>query len=148
MKIILKDDVNNVGKAGDLAEVADGYARNFLIPRGLAEQATQGRLKSWKQEQKVRERREQKAREAAEAQQKKLQGRQVRVKVNTGEAGKLFGSVTASDLAEAIEKQIKQKVDRREIQLSEPIKELGVFPFAVRLYPGVEAELTASVESE
>jgi large subunit ribosomal protein L9 len=148
MQVILKQDVRKLGKAGDLVEVSEGYGRNYLFPRGLAEEASGGKLKDWKNQQKVKESKLAKEEALAEETKKHLQGRNVTISVSTGGGGKLFGSVTAAQVAEALEEQLKVKVDKRNVKLGEPIRQLGSFPFAVRLHPGVEASLTVSVESE
>ncbi len=148
MQVILKQDVRKLGKAGDLVEVSEGYGRNYLFPRGLAEEASGGKLKDWKNQQKVKQTKMAKEEALAEEHKKHLQGRRVTISVSTGGGGKLFGSVTAAQIAEALEQQLQVKVDKRNIKLGDPVRQLGTFPFAVKLHPGVEATLTLSVESE
>ncbi|HOO64338.1 MAG TPA: 50S ribosomal protein L9 [Synergistaceae bacterium] len=148
MQVILKQDVRKLGKTGDLVEVSEGYGRNYLLPRGLAEEASGGKLKDWKNQQKVKQSKLAREEVQAEETKKHLQGRNVTISVSTGGGGKLFGSVTAAQVAEALEKQLDVKVDKRNVKLEDPIRQLGSFPFTVKLHPGVEASLTVSVEPE
>lgn len=146
MKVILKSDVSKLGKAGSLIDVSDGYARNFLFPKGLAIEATPGKLAEWKAEQaRLKAKDEKKHAEALEL-QKRLQGKSVRVEGKAGENGKLFGSITATQIAEALEAQHDLKgIDKRDIKLDETVKQSGNFRFALKLYPGVQADMTLTV---
>lgn len=148
MKVILKQDVNKLGAAGDLVETSDGYARNFLFPRDLAVEATPARVQEWKAREASRKKREEKLLAEARATQRALSGKTVRVKASAGEKGKLFGSVTASNVADAIESQLSMPVDRREIRLPDSVKQTGSYPFSIRLHPGVEVEMSLIVEAE
>ncbi len=148
MKLILKQDVRKLGAAGDLVEASDGYARNFLIPKGLAEEATPERMKEWEARGEAKVRREKKLKAEAEELRKRLSGKAVRIKVSTGETGKLFGSVTAADVAEGLASQHSAEVDKRDVRIADAVKQTGSYPFTVRLYPGVEADMTLAVESE
>ena len=148
MKVILKQDVNKIGKKGDLLEVADGYGRNFLISRGLAEEATDSRVKELHQMQRIQKVKDDKKLKIAEETKKKLGGKVVRIKVNTGEGGKLFGSVTTAQIAEAIGAQFVVPVDKKDLKMEETVKQTGEYQFKVKLYTGVEAEMTLKVESE
>ncbi|MBI2168451.1 MAG: 50S ribosomal protein L9 [Actinobacteria bacterium] len=148
MKILLRADVDNVGKKGDLVEVADGYARNFLVPRGLAIAATKGTVKQAETMRRAREVREAREREAIETLAGGLRGKTVSVSARAGEAGKLFGSVTATDIADAVHAQLGIDLDRRKLVLPEAIKELGTQEVVLHLYEGVEAEFTVVVEPE
>lgn len=148
MKVILKQDVNKLGASGDLVEVADGYARNYLFPRGLAEEATPERIRAWKSRETSRKKKEEKLLEDARAVQRTLSGRTVRVRGSAGEKGKLFGSITASNVADAIEAAFSVQVDRRDVRLPDSVKQTGSYPFTVRLLPGVEVDMTLSVEAE
>lgn len=145
MKVILLQDVKNVGRKNDLVDVAEGYGRNFLIPRGLAVEANQANLKQHEQRQK-REAAKQ-AREEAEARETaaRLADHTLVLKVKAGDGGRLFGSVTSSDIAEQVEKQLGVAVDRRRIELDEPLKTIGSHRVTIRLYPGVQAELRVDV---
>ena len=148
MKVILLCDVSKLGKKGDLVEVAEGYGRNFLLPRKMAEEATREKLQEWRQRQQSKENRARKEEEEARSNRAKLQGKQVALKASAGEKGKLFGSVTAAQVAEQIKGRFGIAVDKKDIRLQGSIKELGSFPFSIRLYPGVEAEMTILVEGE
>ena len=142
MKIVLREDVESLGHKGDLVDVADGYARNFLVPRGLAMKATRGGIAQAEAMRRNRSAREDRDREAAQELAGKLTASPIVVTANAGEGGKLFGSITSSDIADAIAQQAGAEVDRRSIQLPEPIKELGELEVPVRLH----ADVTASVQ--
>ena len=146
MQVILKKDVNKIGKAGQLLEVSDGYARNFLFPRNLAEEATAGRIADLNTREQSRQAREDKEKQAAEEVKKLLHGKEVRVAASAGESGKLFGSVTTSQIAEALEAQYKIKVEKRDIKLAEPVKQPGNHVMSVRLHAGIQAGMTLVVE--
>ncbi|KEJ92806.1 50S ribosomal protein L9 [Synergistes jonesii] len=148
MKVILKQDVAKVGKKGDLLEVSDGYGRNFLIGRGLAEEGTPGRLREYQELQKTQKLRDEKLRRAAEEARKKLAGKLVSVKASAGEGGKLFGSVTSAQIADALAVQYGADIDKKDIKIDEAVKQSGSYPFKIKLYPGVEAEMTLRVETE
>ena len=122
MKIILLQDVKKLGKKGDLVEVAEGYARNFLFPRELAGEATQGSIKQLEQERAATKNKKAKEVEAAKAVAQKISDTELTLTVKAGEQGKLFGSITNKDISEAIKKQHRVDVDRRKIDLGEPIK--------------------------
>ena len=146
MQVILKKDVNKIGKAGQLLEVSDGYARNFLFPRGLAEEATAGKVADLNTRQQSRKAREDKEKQAAEERKKALRDKVIRVTASAGESGKLFGSVTTAQIAEALEAQHMVKVDKRDIKLAEPVKQPGSHTVSVRLHSGVKADMTLVVE--
>ena len=147
MRIVLRDDVDNLGKKGDLVDVADGYARNYLVPRGLALKASPGSQKQADAMRRNREARERREREAAEALAAQFEGRTITIKARAGGEGRLFGSVTAVDIAEAVESQTGAVIDRRRIDLDEPLKELGPAELKVRLHPEVTADLHVVVEA-
>ena len=135
MKVILLEDVKKLGKKGDLIEVADGYARNYLLPRNLAREATEGGIKQLKQEKAALENKKRKERQQAQALAAKLSEMTVTLKVKSGEQGKLFGSVTSKDISEALKEQHDIEVDRRKIELQEPIKSLGNYEVDIKLAP-------------
>ncbi len=146
MKVILKSDVNKLGKSGALIEVSDGYARNFLLPKNLAIEATPGKISEWKAEQARLKAKDEKLHAEALELQKKLQGRSVTITGKAGDNGKLFGSITATQIAEALESQHGLKnFDKRDIKLDDVIKNAGDFKFSVKLYPGVQADMIVSV---
>ncbi len=145
MKVIFLKDVPNTGKKGEIKEVSSGYARNYLIPNGLALEATPGHLKELKMREENRAKRT--ARETKEAQNTaaKLSGKIVTVKVKAGEEGRLFGSVTPADIAAALSSE-GIKVDKKKIELAEHIKSLGSYTAQVRLHPEVSVPITILVE--
>jgi large subunit ribosomal protein L9 len=148
VKIVLRSDVDHLGRKGDLLEVADGYARNYLVPRGLAMKATRGVVAQAEAMRRSRAARDTRDQEAAEELASRLQATPIRVGARAGEGGKLFGSVTSADLADAVRSQAGIDLDRRAIELGEPLKELGTFEVAVRLHPNVTVALSVEVISE
>jgi large subunit ribosomal protein L9 len=147
MRVVLRDDVDNLGKKGDLVDVADGYARNFLVPRGLALKASAGSQKQSDAMKRNREARERRDREAAQVLAGQFEGRTITIKARAGGEGRLFGSVTAVDIAEAVQKQTGADIDRRKLTLDEPLKELGGVDLQVRLHPDVVATVHVEVEA-
>ncbi len=148
MKIVLREDVETLGNKGDLVEVADGYARNFLVPRGLAMKATRGVVAQAESMRRNRSARD--ARDRADAQDlaTKLTAKPITVVARAGEGGKLFGSITSADIAAAATAQLGVELDRKAITLAEPLKELGATEVSVRLHPDVEAAITVEVVAE
>lgn len=145
MKVILSKDVPKLGRRGELHEVSDGYFRNFLLPRGLATPATEGKLRSLDREKAAQVARDERELEQARELALKLEAAPVLVKVRAGEGGRLFGSVTAQDVAAAIQSLHGLEVDKRKIVLSAPIKSLGESKVKLRLHPKVQAELTVRI---
>lgn len=148
MKVILNQDVKGLGKRGQAVEVATGYGRNYLIPRGLAVEASSGALKNLQAEQSQQERK--KERELAELQalRARINGQTVTIQGKAGEAGRLFGSVTSKDVAEAIKAAFKADIDRKKIEIPDQIKTLGNHSITVRLGPNIVAELTVQIVGE
>ncbi len=145
MKVILADDVVNLGRKGDVVTVADGYARNFLVPKGLALFASKGALKQADQMRRAREEKERKVKEAAEGRVARLGASPVYISARAGEEGRLFGSVTKTDVARAIEEQLGEAVDRHEVRLDDPIRHLGTHNIEVHLHEEVNAAVTVEV---
>lgn len=145
MKVILIKDVKGTGKAGDVAEVSDGYARNRLFPKGLAKEANKANMKILERRNAAREEEEAEAREKALAICGQLSKATVQIKTKGGEGGRLFGSITSKDIAEAVEKQCGVKIDKKKIQLDSPIKQVGMITVQVKLYPEVAADLKVNV---
>lgn len=147
MKIILKQDVEGLGKIGDVEDVAPGYARNYLIPQGMAIAATPSTLKKFRAEQQARIERE--AREAQQAAElaERMSQITLRFEAKAGPTGRLYGSVTTSDVAEALEREIGTEVDRRNIQ-SDPLRDVGAHTVPIRLSSDVTAEVRVVVEPE
>jgi large subunit ribosomal protein L9 len=148
MKVILLKDVKGLGKAGSVVNASDGHARNYLIPRGLAKEATEGGLKSLELQKAAEEKRKREELAKAKALADKISSLTVKLKGKAGEGGKLFGSITSKDVAEAMEKQHNIKIDKRKIQMDSPIKELGVSTVEVKVYPEVSAKLKVEVAAE
>jgi large subunit ribosomal protein L9 len=146
VKVILTNDVDTLGKSGDLKDVADGYARNFLIPRKLAVPAAGGAYRAWQHDIASREEKRKREREEAEIAVARIASTTLTMGVKVGEGGKLFGSVTGKDIAEALARR-GIEVDRHRIELEEPLKQLGTYKVAVRIHPGLDpAEVTVVVE--
>jgi len=148
VKVVLREDVESLGHKGDLVDVADGYARNFLVPRGLAMKATKGVVAQAESMRRNRAARDARERAAAEEVAGRIAGRRVSIPARAGEGGKLFGSITVADVAEAVAAAAEVEIDRRAITLAEPLKELGEVEVPVRLHPEVTATVTIEVVAE
>jgi len=146
-QLILRTDVADLGRAGDVVDVKPGYARNYLIPQGLAYAASEGNVRRLEGERQQAQVSLDQQKDRAEGLAAELEGRSVSFKVKAGEEGKLFGSVTTVDIAEQLASE-GVTIDRRDIILEEPIKELGVFRVPVRLHADVRPELTVWVVAE
>lgn len=148
MKIILTENVEHLGKEGDLVEVKDGYFRNYLLPKDLAMKATKENLENWKEEQKRRA--EIKAENEALAKELKeeIEGITLTIKSKAGDEGKLFGSVTNLDIAKKLNEQANLNIDRKKILMEDNIKELGEHVVKVRVYPEMTADLKIEVVEE
>jgi large subunit ribosomal protein L9 len=144
VKVILQQEVDNVGLAGDVVEVADGYGRNYLLPRGLAIPATRGALKQAEVLTRSRRARESRTMGTAEAFRAALEARALRVPVRVDERGHLYGSVSAADVARVL-KERGHDVERRRIDLRQPIKQIGSYTIAVKIHPQVSAEVPIEV---
>jgi large subunit ribosomal protein L9 len=146
-EVILREDIKTLGRAGDMVRVKPGYARNYLLPQGLAYEATEGNKKRIAAETRVRATRNQAERTEAERVADTLRGVSLTLSGKAGEEGKLFGSITSQDVADALARQ-GHTVDRRRIELEHPIKTLGEHAVTVRLHPEIQAELRVSVVPE
>jgi large subunit ribosomal protein L9 len=148
MKIILLEDVSGKGQAGDVVKVADGYARNFLLPRGTAIEASQANMKTLEHRRaKIAEKRAVDL-EAARERAAKIDNLSITITSKSGEAGRLFGSVTAQDIADAVEAQHGVEIDKRKINLDAPIKTVGVHPIEIKIFAEVNATVRVLVEAE
>ncbi len=145
IQVVLKDDIDNLGKSGELVRVKPGYARNFLLPRGLAAVATRGNIAQVEHEKKVAIQRAAKLRQDAESVAKRLNGTVIDLEVQAGEEGRLFGSVGTKDIAEALAAK-GHEVDRKKIQLGEPIKVTGEHAVTVKLGYDVTATVKVIVK--
>lgn len=148
MKVILLKDVKGLGKAGEVVNASDGHARNFLIPKGLAKEATESGIKALERQKAAEERKRQQELEEAKTLADKISQLTVRLKGKAGDGGRLFGSVTSKDIAEGLEKQHKIKIDKRKIQLENPIRELGAAVVEIKVYPEVTAKVKVEVTAE
>jgi large subunit ribosomal protein L9 len=146
MKVVLQKDVKNVGKVGDVVNVKEGFARNFLFPRKLAVGATENNVKAWEHIKIVSEAKKKKAVQERKELLQKISGVTLSIKMVAGEKDKLFGAVTAHDISEELEKQ-GYSIDRRDIHM-EPIKLLGQYKVLVKLGEGLESEIAVSVEKQ
>ena len=145
MQVILKQDVMKIGRRGDIVDVSRGYVRNFLVPRGLAEMATPTRLEEVRREMAEAEERDRRMAERAGEIAETLNKSVITIEARTGEDERLFGSVTAANIAEAIDKARGVRVDRRRIRLEEPIKSLGTHQVPVQVHGDVEASVKVIV---
>jgi large subunit ribosomal protein L9 len=146
MKVILQKPVDKLGAPGDVVDVADGYARNFLMPRGLAVRASKGGVKHVESLKRAHITRVSQAQAEAQEVADRLTESPIKVRARVGEEGRLFGSVTAAELAEEIERQTGVKVDRRDVHLDEPIRSVGVHEVTVHLFADVDPVVPVEVE--
>ena len=144
MKVILKHDVKGLGRSGDVKDVKDGYARNYLLPNGAAVMADAGAIRNWERHRTEREDRDRAEKDAAEATAERLRGMKLEVAVKAGEKNRLFGSVTNREIAELMAKE-GIEIDRHAIHLREPIKTVGDHRVDVRLMAGVDVQVTVTV---
>lgn len=138
MKVVLLADVKGAGKKGELVNVSDGYARNFLFPRKLAKEANAQALNELKNAQEAKEHKIKVETEAAQQAAEVIKGKSIKISAKSGQGGKLFGSVTSKEIAEAIKKQLGLEVDRRKIEAGE-IKAFGTYECEIKLYTGISA---------
>lgn len=148
MKIILLADVKSLGKKGDITTVSDAYARNVLFAKKLAVEATNANLNDLKLQNKHKEKVEKENLEAAKALAERLKDLKVEVKIKEGEGGKTFGSVSTKEIASAVKSQLDLEIDKKKMQLSEPIKSLGMHEVTLRLHPKVTGILRVHVNAE
>ncbi|MGM0651209.1 MAG: 50S ribosomal protein L9 [Bacillota bacterium] len=147
MQVILEQDIPNLGKKGELKDVARGYARNHLLPRGLAVEATPHRLREWDQRQEKEEALNRELEDKARKQAEKLLNKELLFKMPAGDGGRLFGSVTAADVAGKLVNE-GFDIDKKKIELSEQIKSVGNYTAEIKLHSGVKAEILVKVEAE
>lgn len=144
-KLILTHEVTGLGEPGDVVTVKDGYARNYLVPRGLATAWSKGAESEVNAIRKARKAREIASLEEARAVRDSLQSKAVVVKAKSGKSGRLFGAVTTADIAAAVEASVAQKIDRRKVEIGQPIKSTGDYTVSVRLHPEVSANIKLKV---
>ncbi len=145
MIVILTKDVKGTGKAGEVVKVSDGYARNMLIPKGMAKEATEGNIRNLEKQKAIAAEKHEEQKAAAQEQAKKLEKITLEIKTKGGDSGKLFGSITSKDIADALLKQEDIKVDKKKIELSSPIKQAGETQVSIKLFPEVTAVLKVNV---
>ena len=147
MKVILLSDVKTLGKKGDVVEVAEGYGRNFLLPRNLASEANKGALAAHADQKRAQEKREAQTLSDAKELATKIEATPLAVKVKAGGNGKLFGAITNTDVADAISSALAVEVDKHKIEIKSQIKALGSYPVEIKLHRNVVAKATISVVS-
>ena len=145
MKVVLLKDVRNMGKRDDILTVSDGYARNFLFPQKLAAEATPGTLKEIERKRAAQDAREAEQKAEAQAKAELLKNKVIVLQVKCGEKGRLYGSVTSAEVAEALEKQHGIKADKRKIDIGDPIREVGVRDISIWLYSGITTTMKLNV---
>lgn len=145
MEVILLKDVERLGRAGEVRDVAPGYARNYLIPQGLATRVTIGTLKQMQQQRQAEARREEELEVEAREFAAELEGVTLTLSAKTGEKDRLYGSITSGDIADALEREIGKSVDRRKIGLEEPIRELGTYSVPFKLLSDLAPTITVDV---
>jgi len=146
VRVILKAEVRGLGRTGDIKDVADGYARNYLLPKGLAIEATGGELKHLAQERQAERTKKDRAHQDAEELAQRLGAVTLVFRLKAGEQGKTFGSVTAKEVAEALKKEVRTEIDKTKVVLREPLRSLGVHKVEVRLLADVRADVTVAIE--
>ena len=146
MKVVLLKDVRNMGKRDDILTVSDGYARNFLFPQKLAAEATPGTLKEIERKRAAQDAREAEQKAEAQAKAELLKNKVIVLQVKCGEKGRLYGSVTAQEVADALEKQHGIKADKRKIDIGDPIRETGIREISVWLYAGITTKMKLDVQ--
>lgn len=146
MKVTLTEDVKKLGKKGEIVDVSDGYARNYVIPKKLGVEANNKNMNDLKLKKANEEKIAKEQLEAAQAFAKELETKEVTVSIKSGEGGKTFGSVSSKEIAEAAKAQCGMEIDKKKIQMPEAIKSLGVYEIAVKLHPKVTGKLKVKVE--
>jgi large subunit ribosomal protein L9 len=148
MKVILTQDVQGSGKKGDIVKVSDGYARNFLLKRGMCVEANDANMKQINAKKAAEAKKTQQEKDEAAARKKELEGKTIKVLAKAGENGKLFGSVTAQEIAEAVKKQLGYEADKRKITFEDEIKKYGTYEAEMKLYSGITAKFYVLVGAE
>ena len=146
MEVILLQDVKSLGKKGEVVKVNDGYARNFILPKKLGVEKTDKAMHELKLQKAAEEKRQQEILEEAQALAKDIEAGSITLKIKAGEGGRTFGSVSTKEIAVALKEQLKLEVDKKKLQLADPIRNFGTYHVPVRLHPKVTAEITVKVE--
>lgn len=145
MEVILLEDVKSLGKKGEIVKVSDGYARNFILPKKLGVEKTAKAMNELNQAKAAEEKRQREILESAEELAKAIKAKSITLSIKSGEGGRTFGSVSTKEIAAAIKEQLGLEVDKKKLQLAEPIRSLGTVHVPVKLHPKVTAELTVKV---
>lgn len=148
MKVILTQEIKKLGLKGQILEVSDGYARNYLIPQGLAEEATKTKIKEIQEKSIKDEKKKNNEKDSAEALKTKLHGQEVEIKVKAGAGNKLFGAVTTKEIADVLQQKFALSIDKKKIEIGDPIKHLGTYNIKLKIYPSVQAEIKLIVAPE
>ncbi|MCK4418336.1 50S ribosomal protein L9 [Candidatus Aerophobetes bacterium] len=148
MKIILREKVDNIGKKGEIVEVASGYARNFLLPKNLALRATSSNVKQWEERKRVAQQKKERGKLKALKVAEKLKKVRLILQRDMGEEGKLFGVVTSQDIVQEIKKKLNLEIDHRKVNLTEPIRVIGIKEVLLKLHPEVEIPLEVEVKKK
>lgn len=146
MEVILLQDVKSLGKKGEIVKVNDGYARNFILPKKLGVEKTDKALHELKLQKAAEEKRQQEILEEAQALAKNIEAGSITLKIKAGEGGRTFGSVSTKEITVAIKEQLKLEIDKKKLQLADPIRNFGTYHVPIRLHPKVTAEITVKVE--
>ncbi len=146
MKVILVEDINRLGRKDDIVEIADGYARNYLIPKNLALRATPGNVRQWKEKKRLIQQKKERGKFKALRIEERLRGARLILEREMGEEGKLFGVVTSGDIVQEIKKRFSLEIDHRKVALDEPIRVIGIKKVFLKLHPEVEIGLEVEVK--
>lgn len=147
MEVILLQDVKALGKKGDVVKVNDGYARNFILPKKLGLEANAKNMNDLKLQKAAELKRQQEILEEAQSLAKEIEAKSIQLKIKTGEGGRTFGSISTKEIAVAIKEQLELDIDKKKLQLNDPIKNMGTFTVPIKLHPKVTAELKVRVDS-
>lgn len=148
MKVILIQDVKKLGEKGKILDVSVGYARNFLIPQGLAEEATKTKIKEIEEKNVREEKKKTHEKKQADTIKARLDGKSIKIQVKTGAGDKLFGAVTAKEISDILQKEFGVSIDKKKIEIPEPIKHIGEHTVRLKIYPAVQAEVKLIVASK
>jgi len=148
MQVILLEDVKKLGEKGKVVNVAEGYARNYLIPKGLAVEASKGRIKDLEKQKAIQAEKKKQIEEKARALGNRLDGLKLTIQTRVGDAGKLFGAIGNKDIADALKEKHGLNVDKKKIVVKSPIKALGEYPITIKLHPAVQVEINLEVVAE
>ncbi|MCY6372250.1 50S ribosomal protein L9 [Clostridium ganghwense] len=147
MKLILLKDVKGQGKKGEVINVSDGYARNFLLPKGLAKEATDANIHILNKQQEAARKKKLAETEAAQKSAEELRNKEIKISAKAGDGGRLFGAITSKDIASELKKQYKIEVDKKKI-VSDTIKQLGTYEVEVKLYPGISTKVKVIINQQ